>query len=117
MENINFDNAILENLDKKDASVIVEDIGWSDVGSWEALKEALQLDTYENVIRGKVYLDNVHDSLIYNYDDNKMVVAVDLDENIIINTRDVILITKKNSMGKVKKIVESFSGTKHESFT
>ena len=117
VENINFDNAILENLDKKDASVIVEDIGWSDVGSWEALKEALQLDTYENVIRGKVYLDNVHDSLIYNYDDNKMVVAVDLDENIIINTRDVILITKKNSMGKVKKIVESFSGTKHESFT
>ncbi len=117
VESINFDNAILENLDKKDASVIVEDIGWSDVGSWEALKEALQLDTYENVIRGKVYLDNVHDSLIYNYDDNKMIVSVDLDEHIIINTHDVILITKKISMGKVKKIVESFSGTEHENFT
>ena len=116
VESINFDNAILENLDKKDASVIVEDIGWSDVGSWEALKEALQLQINENVIKGKVYLDNTRDSLIYNYDEKKMVVGVDLDENIVINTQDVILIAKKNSMNKVKKIVESFSGTEHEDF-
>ena len=115
VESINFDNAILENLDKKDACVIFEDIGWSDVGSWEALKEALQLKTEENVINGKVYLDNVSDSLIYNYDEDKMIVGVDLDDLIIINTQDAILITKKNSMGKVKKIVESFPGTKHES--
>ena len=115
VESINFDNAILENLDKKDAYVIVEEIGWSDVGSWEALKEALQLKTEENVINGRVYLDNVQDSLIYNYDEGKVVVGVDLEEFIIINTQDAILITKKNSMGKVKKIVESFPGTEHES--
>lgn len=114
VESINFDNAILENLDKNDASVIIEDIGWSDVGSWEALKEALQLKTEENVINGKVYLENVQDSLIYNYDDKKMIMAVDLSEFIIINTQDAILITKKNSMGKVKKIIESFPGTEHE---
>ncbi|EKE15197.1 MAG: hypothetical protein ACD_12C00114G0003 [uncultured bacterium] len=114
VESINFDNAILENLDKKDACVIFEDIGWSDVGSWEALKEALQLKTEENVINGKVYLDNVKDSLIYNYDDKKVIVGVDLEELIIINTQDAILITKKNSMGKVKKIVENFPGTEHE---
>lgn len=115
VENINFDNAILENLDKKDASVIIEDIGWSDVGSWEALKEALQIKTEENVTSGRVYMENVHDSLIYNYDEKKMVVGVDLEELIIINTQDAILITKKNSMGKVKKIIESFPGTEHES--
>ncbi|VVA43884.1 conserved hypothetical protein [Candidatus Roizmanbacteria bacterium] len=114
VESINFDNAILENLDKKDAYVIVEEIGWSDIGSWEALKEALQLKTEKNVINGRVYLDNVQDSLIYNYDESKVVVGVDLEELIIINTQDAILITKKNSMGKVKKIVESFPGTEHE---
>ncbi|MFA6017332.1 MAG: sugar phosphate nucleotidyltransferase [Patescibacteria group bacterium] len=117
VESINFDNAILENLDKNDAFVIFEDIGWSDVGSWEALKEALQLKTEENVINGKVYLDNVSDSLIYNYDEKKIIVAVDLEELIIINTPDAMLITKKNSMGKVKKIVESFPGTEHENLT
>lgn len=114
IKNISFDNAILEKLDKHNAMVIVEDIGWSDVGSWEALKEALESHNYENVIRGKVYLEHVRDSLIYNYQDGKLIVGVDLDENIIVNTHDVILIAKKTSMSKVKKLVESFGGTEHE---
>lgn len=42
MPEINFDNAILEQLDNKFAYVVIEDIGWSDVGAWEALKEALE---------------------------------------------------------------------------
>lgn len=114
VESINFDNAILENLDKKDALVIVEDIGWSDIGAWEALKEALENHPDENVIKGKVHLEDVRDSLIYNYEDKKLIVGIDLEENIIVNTHDVILITKKNSVSKIKKLVESFAGTKYE---
>jgi mannose-1-phosphate guanylyltransferase len=114
IESINFDNAILENLDKKYAEVIVEDIGWSDIGAWEALKEALENHPYENVIRGRVFLDHVRDSLIYNYEDKKLIVGIDLDENIIVNTNDVLLITKKSSVAKIKKLVESFEGTENE---
>lgn len=114
VEGINFDNAILENLDKKDALVIVEDIGWSDLGAWEALKEALENHPYENVIRGKVLVKHVRDSLIYNYEDDKLIVGLDLDENIIVNTDDVILVTKKTSINKLQQLVKSFEGTKHE---
>ena len=114
VKSVSFDNAILEKLDREDAMVVVEDIGWSDVGSWEALKEALESHSYENVIRGKVYLEHVRDSLIYNYQDEKLIVGVDLDEQIIVNTADVVLIAKKTSMPKVKKLVESFDGTIHE---
>lgn len=114
VKNISFDNAILEKLDKEDAMVIIEDIGWSDVGSWEALKEALQSHNYESITRGRVYLEHVKDSLVYNYQNDKLIVGVDLDENIVVNTNDVILIAKKNSMSKVKSLVENFSGTKHE---
>jgi len=117
VESISFDNAILENLEKEDALVVVEDIGWSDIGAWEALKEALEQHPYENVIRGKSYLDNVKDSLIYNYENKKLIVGIDLDENIIVNTNDVLLIAKKNSVPKIKKIVESFEGTEHEKLT
>ena len=117
VESINFDNAILENLDKSDALVVVEDIGWSDVGAWEALKEALENHPYENVIRGKVYLEHVRDSLMYNYEDKKLIVGIDLDENIVVNTKDVLLIAKKESVGKIKKMVESFEGTEHEKLT
>lgn len=111
IEKISFDDAILEKIEKKDALVIVEDIGWSDVGSWEALKEALQKHDYENVARGKVFLKDVKDSLIYNYENKKLIVCIDLDQNVIVNTKDVILISKKTSMSKIKDIVENFSGT------
>lgn len=117
IESISFDNAILENLDKDSALVLVEDIGWSDIGAWEQLKEALESHQYENVIRGEVYLEHVRDSLIYNYDDKRLIVGIDLDENIIVNTKDVILIAKKTSVDKIKKLVESFQGTEHEKLT
>ena len=117
VESINFDNAILENLDKKDALVVMEDIGWSDIGAWEALKEALEDHPYENVIRGKVYLEHVRDSLIYNYENKKLIVGIDLDENLVVNTVDVLLIAKKASVPKIKKIVEKFAGTENERLT
>lgn len=117
VENINFDNAILENLDKKNAFVIIEDIGWSDIGAWESLKEALENHPYENIIRGRTYLDHVRDSLIYNYENKKLIVGIDLDELIVVNTKDVLLISKKSSVAKVKKIVENFEGTENEHLT
>jgi len=117
VEGINFDNAILENLDKKNALVVVEDIGWSDLGAWEALKEALENNPLENVTHGNVVLEQVKDSLIYNYEDKKLVVGLDLNENIVVNTDDVVLVTKKTSIGKLQQLVKSFQGTKHEKLT
>ncbi|MCX6730851.1 MAG: sugar phosphate nucleotidyltransferase [Candidatus Roizmanbacteria bacterium] len=117
LEKINFDNAILEKLDKETACVIVEDIGWSDIGAWEAVKEAMEQYPYENIIRGRVYLEHVRDTLIYNYEDKKLIVGIDLDEHIIVNTKDVLLIAKKSSVGKIKTLVENFEGTEHEDLT
>ena len=117
LEKINFDHAILEKLDKKTAAVIVEDIGWSDIGTWEAVKEAMEQYPYENIIRGRVYLEHVRDTLIYNYEDKKLIVGIDLDEHIIVNTKDVLLIAKKSSVGKIKTLVENFEGTENEDLT
>lgn len=117
VESINFDNAILENLDKKDAMVIVDDIQWSDIGAWESLKEALENHPQENVIRGNISLESVKDSLIYNYENEKLLVAVDLEEHIVVNTKDVLLIAKKTSVPKIKTLVEGFKGTDKEKLT
>lgn len=117
MPKINFDNAILEKLDKKSAYVVVEDIGWSDVGAWEALKEALEKQRDDNITKGKVLLEDSLDNLVYNYDDNKMIVGIDLNDLLIVNTDDVLLVAKKTSVGKIKKLVESFQGTENEKLT
>ncbi|MEK7592954.1 MAG: sugar phosphate nucleotidyltransferase [Patescibacteria group bacterium] len=116
LEKIHFDNAILEKLDPSQALVVSENIEWSDIGAWEALKEALQEADDKNVTNGNVLLETTQDSLVYNYTD-QMVVGIDLDEMLVVNTGDVVLVCKKSSVPKIKKFVESLSGTEHEHLT
>lgn len=116
LEKISFDNLILEKLDPKNALVVSENLEWSDVGTWEALKEALQKHELENVTSGKVLVQDCEDTLVYNYTD-QLVVTVDLKGFLVVNTGDVTLVAHKDSVPKIKKIVESFSGTENEKLT
>ncbi len=116
LEKISFDNAILEKMDAKDALVITENIEWSDIGAWEALKESMEISEDKNVIQGKVMLTEVNDTLVYNYTD-QLVAAIDLDGIMVVNTKDVLLICKKTSVPKVKKLVESMQGTDNDHLT
>ncbi len=116
LEKISFDNAILEKLDPSQALVISENIEWSDIGAWEALKEALQEADDKNVTQGKVMLNDTQDSLVYNYTD-QLVVTIDLDDALVVNTNDVVLVCKKGSVPKIKKLVERMTGTENDHLT
>jgi len=116
LEKISFDNAILEKIDPKYVSVIAADLGWSDVGAWEALKEAMETKSEENVTKGKVLMNDAADNLVFNYTD-QLVVGIDLGKMIVINTDDVLLICHKSSVPKIKKLVEKLENTPHEHLT
>ncbi len=116
IEKISFDNAILEKMDVSYGRVLSVDIGWSDIGAWEALKEALSNSQEENVTKGKVMVEDSSDSLVFNYT-NQLVVGIDLSGYLVINTDDVVLVCPKDSVPKIKKLVESLSGTEHEALT
>lgn len=116
LEKISFDNLILEKLGEGDGYVISDDLGWSDIGAWEALKEALSEKQSDNVTKGKILLEDTEDSIIYNYTD-KMVVGIDLEDMIVVNTDDVVMVCPKSSVPKIKKLVESLKGTEHENLT
>jgi mannose-1-phosphate guanylyltransferase len=115
-EKISFDNAILEKLDPSEGYVIAEDVEWSDVGAWEALKEALEQTDDKNVTQGITLLKDTCDSLVYNYT-KQLVVTIDMEEMLVVNTEDVVLVCKKQSVPKIKKLVESLAGTEHEHLT
>lgn len=116
LEKIHFDNAILEKLNPANAYVVSENIQWSDIGAWEALKEALEESEDKNVTQGKVLLQDTEDSLVYNYG-KQLVVTIDAKELLIVNTDDVLLVCTKTSVPKIKKLVESLNGTEHEELT
>ncbi|HEX8931954.1 MAG TPA: sugar phosphate nucleotidyltransferase [Patescibacteria group bacterium] len=113
VEKIHFDNVILEKLDPTDAYVISENIEWSDIGAWEALKEALEKHEEDNVVKGNAIIEDSKDSLIFNFT-KQMVVGIDLDDMVIVNTNDVILVCPKKSVPKIKKVVQSLQGTSNE---
>lgn len=113
MEKISFDNAILEKLDPKDGLVISVDIDWSDIGAWEALKEALAPSEEDNVTKGNAELVDTKDSLVFNYN-KQLVVGIDLEGMLVINTGDVLLVCPKTAVPKIKKYVEALAGTVNE---
>lgn len=116
IEKISFDNAILEKLDIKDGLVLSVDIGWSDIGAWEALKEALAASETANVTKGNVELIDSTDSLAFNMN-GQLLVGIDLHEMLVINTGDVLLVCPKTSVPKIKKYVESLANTANEGLT
>jgi len=115
-EKIAFDNLILEKMGPGDGYVIGADFGWSDIGAWEQLKEALSSSEEENVVQGNVLVKDSRDTLVYNYSD-QLVVGIDLSQMLVINTQDVLLVCPKTSVPKIKKLVESLAGTEHEHLT
>jgi len=116
LEKISFDNAILEKLEPTSALVVSDNIEWSDVGAWEALKEALEESKTKNVVQGKVIIQDSSDSLIYNYTD-QTVAAIDIDDMLVVTTPDVVMVCRKSSVPKIKKLVESLAGTENEYLT
>lgn len=113
LQKISFDNAVLEKIGSNDAYVISENLGWSDVGAWEALKEALQVSPNQNVTSGKVLLTDCSDTLVYNYTD-QLVTTIDLNGFLVVNTHDVVLVCHKNSVPKIKKLVESMANSDND---
>ncbi len=113
LEKISFDNAILEKMDPKSGRVISADIGWSDIGAWEALKEALSDTVDANVTKGKILLEDCSDSIIHN-ETKQLIVGIDLEGLVVVSMDDVILICPKDSVPKIKTFVQSLNGTDYE---
>ena len=72
--------------------------------------------TPDNGNRGKVLVNDSLDNLVFNYTD-QLTVGIDLEKMIVINTDDVLLICTKDSVPKIKKLVESLAGTPNEHLT
>ena len=95
------DYAVMERSQK--VKVIPANIEWSDVGSFDALYEELPKDENGNTLNEKHIAIDAHNNLVYSQ--NKYVATVDVEDLIIVDTGDALLVTKKGSSQKVKKVV------------
>ncbi len=83
---------------------------WTDIGDWKEVWENLIKDHAGNVIisgeekGGEVINIDTSDALIHT--DGRLIAAVDVDNLVIVDTKDVLLVTSKSHAQSVKKIVE-----------
>ena len=96
------DYAVMEKTDR--AAVVPLDAGWSDVGSWASLQDALPADQDGNVTRGDVLTEDSRGCLLYSSD--RLVAAVGLDQHVVIETKDAVMVAPKGRVQDVKRLVE-----------
>lgn len=95
------DYAVMEKC--QNVVVVPIDAGWSDVGSFSALWEVSEKDGNQNAIKGDVITTDSTSNYIYA--ENKLVTTVGVDNLVIVETKDAILVAKKDQVQDVKTIV------------
>lgn len=96
------DYAVMEKSDR--VKVVRSDIGWSDVGSFDALYEELPKDMNGNTECSKhISIDSKNNLVVC---DGRKIATVDVENLIIVDTGDALLVSKKGSSQKVKKVVD-----------
>ncbi|MBU0620459.1 MAG: mannose-1-phosphate guanylyltransferase/mannose-6-phosphate isomerase [Gammaproteobacteria bacterium] len=102
MPSISIDYGVLERSDR--VSLIPCDIGWSDVGSWQAVHEISGKDEQGNALQGNVIAVGCNNSLIRA--EKRLVAAIGLEDLCVIETADAVLISKNDQTQRVREVVD-----------
>ena len=95
------DYAVMERTDR--AVVVPLAAGWSDVGSWAALADALPRDAEGNVTAGDVLTED--SSGCYLHSTSRLVAAVGLRDHVVVETKDAVLVAPRDRVQDVKELV------------
>lgn len=111
---ISIDFGVMEKADN--VYVIPASFGWSDVGTWTSAWENMEKDYLENAVAGKnVMVVDATRCMVY-APDNKLVLLQGLDDFIVVDTKDVLLICKKEKEQEIKDYVAEVKRNKDDKF-
>lgn len=111
LHEVSFDYAILEK--SKDLKLLTCEILWSDLGSFDSIYDNSRKDNFGNVMNEDCIVFDSHNNLIQSFEGKKVAVS-GIKDTIVIDTKDALLICKKNTSQNVKEIVNKLKEEKHE---
>ena len=100
----------MEKTDK--AAVVPCSIGWSDIGSWDAIGDLSAPDEQGNRVEGQALLHDVANCYIQSKE--RMVGAVGVKNLVIIDTPDALLIADRSRAQDVKHVYAKLKAQGHE---
>lgn len=106
------DYALLEKTSRAD--VVEADLGWSDIGSWQALWAVSEKDALGNVTKGDVILQNSSNCFVYA--ETSLVAAVGLEDTLVVETGDAVLVMPLSKAQNVRDLVKTLKEQKRKEY-
>jgi len=102
-----FDYVITEKLAPEKVLILKADFGWSDVGTFDSIYETQKskVDENGNLIKAKFVSMDSSECFVYS-SGKKMIVGVDLNDLVIVDTPESLLICPKSKSYKIKDVVQ-----------
>ncbi|WP_374006796.1 mannose-1-phosphate guanylyltransferase/mannose-6-phosphate isomerase [Delftia lacustris] len=103
------DYAVMEKLPENPSwnipvRVIPLKVGWSDIGTWDAISDSLSKDASGNVLKGEVEQFDCKNSLFFS-SSGRLVAGIGLEDLVIVETADAVLVINRKCAQDVKKMV------------
>ena len=112
--NISIDYGIMEKADN--VFVIPASFGWSDLGSWTSAYDNLEKDYLGNAVAGNnvIVIDAINNMV--HADNKKLVLLQGLEDFVIVDTKDVLMICKKDKEQEIKEYVAEIKRNKGDKY-
>ena len=109
---ISIDYALMEN--SAHVAVVPCDIGWSDIGSWNALSDLQAPDSDGNRLLGQTLAHDAHNCYVQG--SQRVVALVGVQDLIVIDTPDALLVADRSRAQDVKQIAARLKAAGHEAY-
>lgn len=105
------DRAVMERSDR--VAVVPVEMGWSDVGSWDALHQVADKDGAGNVLVGDVVALDSRDCYIRS--DGPVIVTIGAEELVVVATERAVLIAPRGETQRVREAIEALQARERKS--
>jgi mannose-1-phosphate guanylyltransferase/mannose-6-phosphate isomerase len=110
LESISIDHGVMEK--SRDVLVMPVDFGWCDLGNWTALADVLERDEQGNILQGNsIDIGSENCTVIAG---DRVLATIGLKDMVVIDTADATLVSSKEMVHEVRKIVETLKRDNRE---
>jgi hypothetical protein len=110
LEPISVDYGIMERSSK--VLMVPASFHWSDLGSWAALDEIIQKDDAGNIRKGNTIDIGSQNSTVFAGE--RLIATIGLKGMVVVDTPDATLVTPKEMVQEVRRIVDELRQNKRE---
>jgi mannose-1-phosphate guanylyltransferase len=83
-----------------------EELGWSDVGSWESMFDLLPANENGNILLNRQNIEiNAGDNLVVSENEKRLIVLIGVDDLVIVDTPDALLVCRRDDAQQVRLAV------------